>query len=147
MQRPALRAGALLAPALLTALVAGVALGPAGAPAARPPDMEDWDVRQLLQHLRDRGLGIRLVPVENTDVVVNRAYFTTTDKGWEDLDPMLKLREAIDRWEGTVYCERQHGEVLDAQMEDWGDCCLCVGPFLLFGDRALLRAIDRLCTR
>jgi hypothetical protein len=37
--------------------------------------------------------------VELHGVINNRAYLTTTDKGWEDLDPVRKCREGIDRWQ------------------------------------------------
>jgi hypothetical protein len=143
-KRPDLLALALLTVVLPISLAVRSTWRSAG---QEPPGMEHWDLRQLQQHLQEQGLEVKLVPVENTAVVTNRGYLTTTDKGWEELDPVPKYPEAIDRWQGTVYCERQHGVVLDAQLETWGDCCLWVGPFLLFGDRALMRDVHRLCAR
>src|SRR5262245_14527423 len=95
-----------LAAAALLVLTVVSAVGPLGQPPPEPlPGMERWDVSQLAQHLWDRGSSIRLLTVDNPGVATNGAFLTTTGKGWAELNGLPKLSEAIDRWEGTVYCE------------------------------------------
>jgi hypothetical protein len=134
-------------PAVLIALVVAHVSRPGGVPQPPPttPGLEDWDVPQLVRHLQDHGLGIRLVPTDTHGGTPRSAYFTTTYKEWRDFNPVAKAREVIGLWEGTVYCEKLHGDERETQIEAWGDCCLRLGPFLLFGDRALMREIQRLC--
>jgi hypothetical protein len=149
MNRSSLPACALLGAALLIVLAVAYPPKPGGpAPPPQPlPGLEQWDVFQLAQHLWDRGSSVRILTLDNPGVATNGAFLTTTGKGWADLNDLPKLAEAIDLWEGTVYCEKLHGRERDLQIEQWGDCCLQIGPFLFFGDHALMRKIQRLCTR
>src|SRR5262245_35867860 len=140
--RPSVRARRLAIPFLLAALLLGSWAWyhtPEQPPAARP-DLEHWDVPRLAEYLRSRGLTFRLVPIDQGGTnVADNAYLTTTGETWEELDGLPKIRERIDDWAGTVYCERvnQPGR-RDLQIKDWGDCALKVGPFIFFGDRGLL---------
>jgi hypothetical protein len=135
-------------PALLIALVVAYVRRPPAPPSVPTvlPGMEDWDVPRLAQHLQDSGLEVRLVPTDIRGDASRSAFLTTTDKEWADLNPVLKVPEAINCWEGTVYCEKLSRGERETQIEAWGDTCALVGPFLLFGDRALLREVQRLCT-
>jgi hypothetical protein len=147
LNRPALLACALFGPAVLITLAVGEAPNPAETPQEGAlPGMADWDVQRLARHLQGRGLGIRFVPVDSQGVTTICGFFTTTDKGWRELGALPKAREAIDRWDGTVFCEKLHNDGRAFQIKMWGDCCRQVGPFLLFGDRALMGEIHRLCT-
>ena len=48
----------------------------------------------------------------------------------------------IAEWQGTVYCERwPDQEARKYQAAIWGDYCLQAGPYLFFGDRAILAEI------
>jgi hypothetical protein len=105
---------------------------------AAPPD--DWDIPRLVAYLNGKGLGLRVVSTLKGGGGSDRmAFLTTTDKGWEELSRPLRGRSQIERWRGTLYCERgpSGGDWADLKRQ-WGDCCLVVGPFLLFGDRELL---------
>jgi hypothetical protein len=109
------------------------------------PDLERWDVPRLSEYLCSQGLHFRLVPTnEGGTPIADNAYLTTTDKSRLELDDQLKVRECIDAWKGTVYCERvyQPGR-RDLQIIVWGDCCLVAGPFIFFGDRDLLDQIGK----
>jgi hypothetical protein len=126
----------LVAGALFLHCVGQRAGGPA--PAAGP--LDDWDVPRLVAHLNGKGLGLRVVSTLKVGGGTHRmAFLTTTDQGWEELTRLLRGRSQIDRWRGTLYCERgPAGGDWDDLKRQWGDCCLVVGPFLLFGDRELL---------
>jgi len=101
--------------------------------------LADWDIPRLAAYLNRKGLKLRVVSTMNACDSELTAYLTTTDRGWEELNRPLRGRAHIDRWRGTLYCERgpSGGDWADL-VRDWGDCCLIVGPFLLFGDRELL---------
>jgi hypothetical protein len=125
---------ALLAGALLTVTMAQRRDG-AATPAV---SLDDWDIPQLAAYLNDEGLGLRLVSTQKDGVIHHTAFLTTTDQEWIDLNHLPKTRQKIDRWQGSLYCERSPFGDWSNQTHQWGDCCLVVGPFLLFGDRELL---------
>jgi hypothetical protein len=133
-------------PPLVLAAAVVLAAALAGARARRPApealDLSDWDVPRLAEHLRGRGLPLRAVSTIKDGPIGNNAYLLTADRTWKDLTHLSRGREHIDRWRGTLYCERlrQPGN-RDEQAALWGDCCLLVGPFLFFGDRELLRKV------
>ncbi len=108
------------------------------ATAAAP--LDDWDIPRLVAYLNDRGLGLRVVSTMKGGGGSDRmAFLTTTDKGWEELSRPVRGRSQIDRWRGTLHCERgPAGGDWDDLARQWGDCCLVAGPFLLYGDRELL---------
>jgi hypothetical protein len=111
-----------------------------GGPATAAAPLDDWDVPRLVACLNGKGLGLRVVSTLKGGGGSDRlAFLTTTDQGWEELSRLPRGRPQIDRWRGTLYCERgpAGGDWADLKRE-WGDCCLVVGPFLLFGDRELL---------
>jgi hypothetical protein len=113
----------------------------------RPPapalvSMEGWEVSDVARHLAARGLKLRAVSTARRTRGSRSVVLTTTSKGWEELNHLPKAAECIDRWQGTVYCERPASpDSREAQLRLWGDCCLVAGPFVLFGDRTLLARI------
>jgi hypothetical protein len=101
--------------------------------------LDDWDIPRLADYLNGKGVALRLVSTMNGHSTEWTAFLTTTDKGWEELSRPIRDRSHIDRWRGTLYCMRGSAGGARAELSrDWGDCCLVVGPFLLFGDRELL---------
>ena len=111
-------------------------------PPARPPDLDDWDIPRLLRHLENRGLHLRPIATLQKGPIAHNLYLTCTGQGWVEVDGLLKAPAQIDRWRGTVYCEMIFNPVRRMQrLDQWGDCGLGVGPFVFFGDRALLRQI------
>jgi hypothetical protein len=110
-----------------------------GAPLVLPA--EDQTIAQLAARLESRGLALRFVPAAHRGSSPD-AFLTEGCKSWEELNGLPKLREHIDRWTGTVYCERLNNPRSRAlQISLWGDYCLEAGPFLFFGDPALLARI------
>jgi hypothetical protein len=109
---------------------------------ADPSGLEGWSVLDLADHLGRRGLDLRVVPTGRGRPRDAAAFLTTTDKSWSELNVLPQRVEAIDRWRGTVFCERVvQSAGRDHQVELWGDSCLVAGPFLFFGDRELLDRI------
>jgi hypothetical protein len=101
--------------------------------------LDDWDVPQLIDHLRRQGLELRVVSTQNSGTLRHNAYLTTTAKKREELELLPKAPERAERWQGTLYVERSHNA--DVFVQYWGDCCLVVGPFIFFGDRELLARV------
>jgi hypothetical protein len=104
---------------------------------------EDQTVAQVAARLESRGLKLRLVADAQTGSS-HGAYLTQGNKSWEQLNVLPKVREHIDCWAGTVHCEslNEPGS-RNLQVLMWGDCCLEAGPFLFFGDPALLARIRK----
>lgn len=130
---------------LASSLVAGALLvhfvrQRTGGPATAAAPLDDWDVPRLVDFLNGKGLGLRVVSTLKDNGGTDRmAFLTTTDQGWEELSRLPRGRSQVERWRGTLYCERgpAGGDWADLKRQ-WGDCCLVAGPFLLYGDRALL---------
>jgi hypothetical protein len=136
------RALALVAAPLLIVALAGLREWRRGGAEARGPDLSDWDVPRLLEHLRARGMTFRPVSASAKGGATHNVFLTTTDKDWLELTSPPKVVERIDSWQGTLYCERiDHPGSRDVQLALWGDCCLVAGPFLFFGDRAMLAQV------
>ena len=74
-----------------------------------------------------------------------RAYLSTEAKPGAELYWLVKDPRRMQRWAGVVYCERaRRYEHREGVVEGWGDCGLRVGPFVFFGDPALLARIRTL---
>jgi hypothetical protein len=101
--------------------------------------LDDWEVPELVEHLRKEGLELRVVPTHKGGPTRYNAYLTTTDKEWQELNLMVKVPEVVGQWRGTLYVERSHSG--GTRVEFWGDCCLVAGPFVFFGDRDLLARV------
>src|SRR5262249_49698610 len=108
------------------------------ATAVAPPD--DWDIPRLVAYLNSKGLGLRVGSVRSGGGgTAKGAFLTTPGKGGGEPSRPRRDPSAIDRWWGTLICERVPSFTdWDDLTRQWGDCCLEVGPFLLFGDRELL---------
>ena len=129
---------AFAASVLLAAWLGSRTLGPA------PPGvpMDDWDIARLAAYLNERGLDVRVVSTMREGCSDKTAFLTTTGKGWEDFNRLPKDAGWIARWQGTLYCERGPGGDDWCELtRQWGDSCLVVGPFLLFGDAQLLARV------
>jgi hypothetical protein len=133
------RAYWLLPTALLAGALVVVAVGQRpGRPATQDVPLDDWDIPQLVAYLNGEGLGLRLASVQKDGGIQHTAFLTTTDREWIDLNELPKIRNQINRWQGTLYCERGPAEDWSERTLLWGDCCLVGGPFLFYGDRELL---------
>jgi hypothetical protein len=129
---------------LLLAVLVGAWVRSRGHRAAprTPPELQDWDINDLAEHLRGAGLPLREVATAEDGDARNSAYLTTTASTWDELARLARVPERRAGWEGTVYCERNTRES-DRKLcrHLWGECYLCAGPFLFFGDPELLGRI------
>jgi hypothetical protein len=104
--------------------------------------LDGWDIPRLVAYLNGEGLGLRMVATQKESAVCRTAFLTTTSKEWGILNRLYKDPRLIDSWQGTVYCELgPGGNDWIGLTRQWGDYCLVVGPFLLYGDRTLLDRI------
>jgi hypothetical protein len=109
------------------------------------PAIDDWDVPRLARHLNEHGLGLRVLATSKRYDTPERAYLTTTDRTFEQLDVLPKavaLRRGT--WKGTLYCQRTSNPVareLSAGVWEDEDGLPVIGPFVFFGDPELLRRV------
>jgi hypothetical protein len=109
------------------------------APVSPPSPLTDWDIPRLVTYLNGEGLELRMVPTQKEGIIYQTAFLTTTTKEWEDLNHLPNDQREITQWQGTLYCQRNpRGDDRLYQTRLWGNACEVVGPFLLYGDRALL---------
>ena len=127
---------AVAAMILLAVSVRKYGIGPVAA--SRP--IHDWDITELTVHLNRKGVEVQLWAVPQSGPLNHSAYLTSTVKEWRDLNALNKDPRRIQEWRGTLYCERM-GESASQVLEQWGDRCLIVGPFLLYGDAELLERV------
>jgi hypothetical protein len=110
--------------------------------------IDTWDIPELADHLNRMGIQVRLRaisrdgPLTRDGLLTDSAYLTTTAKEWIDLNSLCKDPKRIRKWRGTLYCERiGERDVAHFYIEQWGDHCLLVRPFLFYGDPELLERV------
>jgi hypothetical protein len=104
--------------------------------------LDDWDVRDLVRYLEGQGLRLYISPTGDSGNTRFHAYLTTAANPARDLSYMPRLRQKIHLWADVVYCQRtQRSEVSEETVGAWADCGLRAGPFVFFGDPALLARI------
>jgi hypothetical protein len=124
---------------LAAALLFFSAGGRKGDPASTGVPPDDWEVPQLAAYLNGKGLGLRMVPIVKGGTIRQTAFLTTTSQRWDFFNHLMKDPKQMDRWQGTLYCERApHWASWGDPTLQSGECCLVIGPFFLFGDRELL---------
>jgi hypothetical protein len=108
----------------------------------RPDLPEKWNSRDVAKQLRGTGREYRVVGVDFRGLDKASAFFTETDMTWSELNGLSKTVENIASWRGSVFCQKVGSTYLfNDQMEMWGEYCLRVGPFIFFGDAAMLAEI------
>jgi hypothetical protein len=110
-------------------------------PASATRPIDDWDFAELAIHLNRMGVEVRLRAVPKIGPVTHSAYLTCTAKEWQDLNQLTKDPKRIQDWCGTVYCERVGVSDPKHLLDQWGEHCLAVGPFLFYGDAHLLELV------
>jgi hypothetical protein len=103
--------------------------------------IHQWDLPELAIYLNRMGVEVRLRAVPKNGPLSNSAYLTSTTKEWRDLNELSKDPRRIQEWQGTVYCERVGENDVSHLLEQWGEHCLGVGPFLFYGDAQLLERV------
>jgi hypothetical protein len=97
---------------------------------------------ELTEHLRRSGLSLHVVQM-TAKSPEEGLYLCERPLEREQLQWFRRAAQDGDRWRGVVFCEfnRTLGETPDAELERWGEYGMRLGPFVLFGDPALLRRI------
>ena len=115
-----------------------------GAPKAPPSAPEGWQVPDLLARLESRGLRLRAVPASRSTVDLRMgAYLCEGERAWEDVAGLPTGAAHAGRWRGVVLVTGRFGPLapLPEEAAGWGANGLRAGPFVFFGDAALLRRI------
>jgi hypothetical protein len=129
-----------------------IATGPNWRPApdpSQPPGgrlhlmgKDGWKVADLLRYLESCDLDLYAAPTGSGEFNGWNAYLFRDEKSSENLTALPADPRQLYRWEGVVYCEYvPHPEGMEVRLRCWGDACLRAGPFLFFGDPALLAKI------
>jgi hypothetical protein len=128
--------------ATLVGLAVATHWTPRPAPERSGVCMDGWDVRDLVGFLETQGLRLHISPTWAGGNACTSAYLSMEAKPGTELYWLPKDRRAMHRWAGVVYCERSRRyENREGVVEAWGDCGLRAGPFVFFGDPALLTHI------
>ncbi len=133
---PALALGLVLLAALLLTRLA--------APKGPPSLPEDWQVPELLARLQARGLRLHAVAASRaTGDLRMGAYLCDGERAWEDVAGLPISAAHARRWRGVVLVTGPFGPLAATPEEvaGWGENGLRSGPFVFFGDAALLRRV------
>jgi hypothetical protein len=108
----------------------------------RPPRSPPRTLGELAEVLRRSDPPLYAVPMADHSSEEG-VYICERPRPREDLQWLRRSPKHAARWRGVVFCERAGGaiRVPEDQLESWGEHGLRVGPFVLFGDPALLRRI------
>ncbi len=132
---------AFLGLASLAVLLTARLSRPAGEEGSRPPlpDTTAWTMADLHHHLEDRGLHLRAAGTWENGPVLRNAFLTREERPWADLGGLVKDPSRIAGWAGVVYCEQAiFSRAREDALVGWGECGLRAGPFVFFGDPAML---------
>jgi hypothetical protein len=110
---------------------------------ARGAVPNDWQIEDLVTHLRQNGLELRAVPTFPKGSVNHGAFLTTTDQSWQQLNTLHTDPDHLEPWKGTVFCTRAETAAGSVSLELWEDGGTRVGPFVLFGDPELRARIQK----
>ena len=138
------RRRAFAALALGLVLLAAILLPRLGARKPPPSAPEDWQVPDLLARLESRGLRFHVVPMSRaTGDVTRGAYLCDGEQEWEDVAGLPADPSQAARWRGVVRVTAPSGPLAPTPdvVAAWGENGLRAGPFVFFGDAALLRRI------
>jgi hypothetical protein len=108
-------------------------------PRAEPPRT----LAQLAELLRRSEPPLYVVPM--TDYGPETGFYLCEQpRSREQLQLLRRAAEQGERWRGIVFCERARhlgGEIEDSEWQRWGEHGMRIGPFVFFGDPALLGRI------
>jgi hypothetical protein len=108
-------------------------------PRAEPPRT----LAELAALLRQSNPLLYVVPMADHNPEVG-FYLCERPRPREELQWLLRAAKHSDRWRGVVFCEREvhlGGEIGEIEWQGWGEYGIRLGPFVLFGDPALLGRI------
>jgi hypothetical protein len=99
-------------------------------------------VAQLRSFLQDQ-LGLYAAPTSVTAENPNNLFLSRGPVEWNRLMKLGRFPEHVGDWQGIVVVEPFNPQWnISPLLHGWEDCCLQLGPFLFFGDPALLAEIE-----
>ncbi len=105
---------------------------------------QGWELAQFIEHLHARGVRVRVIPTRADGRLDQSAYLTEDpDETWASCAQKVQLVEYVDRWRGTALVQRHTAESCLVLPLDEGENRCWIGDFVLFGDKELLRRIQR----
>ncbi len=103
-------------------------------------DMKEWTLVNLRDHLQTKGLLLRLEAERPGQPLRNFGYLLVPGRQLPQT-PLLTGGAHIGRWRGMAHCCKSDDHTRDALLQQEPVYSLRVGPFLFFGDPALLARI------
>ena len=97
---------------------------------------------ELADLLRQSDPPLYVVPMTDHDPEAG-FYLCELPRPRERLQLLRRLPEQGERWRGVVFCEKavHLGDIEESEWQRWGAYGLRLGPFVFFGDPALLGRI------
>lgn len=117
---------------------------------SRRPADPPCTLSALKQLLSQEEPSLHMVPVDEKHPECG-IYVCTQPQPLEELMRLYRNPYAIGkyrcgRWQGVVHCERVSTNgfgIEEQQIQSWGEHGMRIGPFLFFGDPALLHRIQK----
>jgi hypothetical protein len=106
-------------------------------------DTRGWDLPELVEHLQDRGLPLRVVPSRENGQWGDNVYLTEDPAAtWETFQLKNQTAQRIGQWRRSVWVHRI-GPSTDVEWRllQWEGCGCRVAGFLVFGDPGLIERI------
>jgi hypothetical protein len=94
----------------------------------------------LQDRLQRHGIDVQVMSTRKDGGESDSVYLLAKDRDWNYLNVLSKNPARIDEWRGILYVERI-GRDPDALVEQWGELCMIVESFILYGDPALLEQV------
>jgi hypothetical protein len=99
---------------------------------------------ELAELLSQAAPELRVMTVAKNGTFESGMYLCKYSRSREQLRLLPRTSTDVGKWEGVVYCERIRSTLAEWEIQEWGEHAMQIGPFLFFGDPALLRRIDQI---
>jgi len=101
-------------------------------------------LQELADRLHAAGLEFRALSPRQDGLASNAIYLTQTDLDDVSIRSLTLDSTRMERWNGTVEVFYESNPKWALYMgDDWGECAYCHGPFVIFGDKVLLKQIEK----
>jgi hypothetical protein len=112
--------------------------------APSPTHPEVSTLTELAELLSQAAPELRVMTIAKNGTFESGMYLCKDSRSWEQLRLLPRSSSNVGKWQGVVYCERIRSTLPEWEIQEWGEHAMQIGPFLFFGDTALLRRIDKL---
>jgi hypothetical protein len=109
-------------------------------------DTRGWTLTNFVEHLRQHGVQLHVVPGTSDGSCGNNLYLTENPHAtWLTMQGKHRVLERIQEWHGTVVVWYAHPDIEEESVAEWGPHRCRIGRFVLFGDEAVLLRILEVC--